>query len=163
MVTLVQGAFAQKSEEELNAERLALKEEITAKKAIARAEKLISLKTRSMGSSGLSSLDALVSASKSLLDLADANEAFLSKFRQNITASSDGTVDISEEKAHLDDYIQLAQNITLSITKAVAETGRIASITTEIKSISPLKAVSALKAVKYATDALSVATGELKL
>jgi hypothetical protein len=164
MVAMVQGTYAQKTADELKAERQELQTELKAKKTVKRAEKLDKLVEQGMpAASNVSSVDALATSSAALLVTTKANNDFLSKFKRTVTDNGGGEVDVTTEKAKLNDYAQLAVALGVSIASVAAETQKVQAIKDEIKSLSPAQAMPATKSVKFATDALDVCAGELQL
>ncbi|MDD3915272.1 MAG: hypothetical protein PHF76_11590 [Bacteroidales bacterium] len=164
MVAMVQGTYAQKTADELKAERQELQTELKAKKTVKRAEKLDKLAEQGMPTaSNVSSVDALATSSAALLVTTKANNDFLSKFKRTVTDNGGGEVDVTTEKAKLNDYAQLAVALGVSIASVAAETQKVQAIKDEIKSLSPAQAMPATKSVKFSTDALDVCAGELQL
>lgn len=164
MIAMTQGVFAQKTADELKAERQELQTELKEKKVVEREKKLEKLAAQGMpASSGVSSVDALATSSAALLVTTKANNDFLSKFKRTVTDNGGGEVDVTNEKAKLNDYLQLATALGVSIASVAVETQKVQAVKDEIKSLSPTQAMPATKAVKFSTDALDVCGGELQL
>jgi len=164
MFALVQGTFAQKTADELKAERQELQTEMKAKKAVERTKKMEKLVSQGQpAATGVSSVDLLATSATALLKTTTANNEFLSTFKRTVTDNGGGEVDITTEKAKLDDYLKLAVSIGEQAAKVALEAQKVQKIKDEIKSLSPTQAMPATKAVTYASDALDVSGSELQL
>lgn len=164
MLAMVQGTFAQKTADELKAERQELQTELKNTKVVKRAEKLDKLVEQGIpATSNVSSVDALATTSAAFLVTTKANNDFLSKFKRTVTDNGAGEIDVTNEKAKFNDYVQLATALGVSIASVATESQKMQAVKDEIKSLSPTQGMAASKSVKFSADALDVCAGEMQL
>jgi hypothetical protein len=164
MFAMVQGTYAQKTADELKAERQELQTEMKAKKSVERTKKLEKLESQGQpAASNVSSVDLLATSATALLKTTRANNDFLSNFKRTVTDKGGGEVDITNEKAQLEDYVKFAITLGEQIANVALEAQKVQKIKDEIKSLSPTQAMPATKALTYSTDALNVSGAELAL
>lgn len=164
MVVVVQTAFAQKTADELRAERQEFQTELKAKKTVERTKKLEKLEAQSQPApSNVSSVDMLATSATALLKSTKGNNEFLSNFKRSVIENGGGEVDVTSEKANLSDYIKLGVTLGEQIANVASEAQKVQAIKDEVKSLSPTQAMPATKAIKYSTDALSICGEELQM
>ena len=119
ILVMQQNSFAQKTKDELKAEREVLKAEMKSKDAEdrkAKFEKLTEPKT-----SGISSVDELASNStKMLVSTKEINAIVPEMYKRTVGESVDGVADVTVKKPTLDELTALGLNIATQI-KAVSD------------------------------------------
>ncbi|GAB6393816.1 MAG: hypothetical protein MdMp024_0128 [Bacteroidales bacterium] len=158
----IQTTFAQKTSDELQAEREQLTSELKSKKVQERKDKLANLKAP--GAVGLESVDGLaVSATKLLVGTTKLNETVPEMYKRTIGETVDGVTNVTVEKPTLEELTALAGEIAIIISGVTDAQNSVKKVTDDVKSISPLKAKNALKSLNYSKDVLSLTLPELQL
>ena len=155
ILVMQQNTFAQKTKDELKAEREVLKAEMKSKDAEdrkAKFEKLTEPKT-----SGISSVDGLATNStKMLVSTKEINAIVPEMYKRTVGESVDGVADVTELTA-------LGLNIATQI-KAVSDAS--ASVTTasaDIKNAGMMQAPKGTKSLNYSKEVLGLVLPELNL
>ncbi|MFO0414387.1 MAG: hypothetical protein ACK50E_01950 [Bacteroidota bacterium] len=146
---------------ELKAEREQLVVELKSKEYLNREEKLVKLSDKTPGETGTQSIDGLANTSTGVLGTLKANNDILAKYKREVTDKGNGEVDITNYKASLNDYVNLAAGLVVAGTQIAAGTEQIKNAQADAKSLSPLKAKGALNSVSYSTEALKLAGEEV--
>ena len=162
ILVMQQNTFAQKTKDELKAEREVLKAEMKSKDAEdrkAKFEKLTEPKT-----SGISSVDGLATNStKMLVSTKEINAIVPEMYKRTVGESVDGVADVTVKKPTLDELTALGLNIATQI-KAVSDAS--ASVTTasaDIKNGGMMQAPKGIKSLNYSKEVLGLVLPELNL
>ena len=153
ILVMQQNTFAQKTKDELKAEREVLKAEMKSKDAEdrkAKFEKLTEPKT-----SGISSVDGLATNStKMLVSTKEINAIVPEMYKRTVGESVDGVADVTVKKPTLAELTDLGLNIATQI-KAVSDAS--ASVTTasaDLKSAGMMQAPKGAKSLNFSKDVL---------
>lgn len=163
IVSVQQNCFGQaKTNDELKAEREALKSEMKSKEVAdrkAKCEKLIAPKP-----SGISSVDELSTNSAKMLESTkEFNVIVPEMYKRTIGETIDGVTDVTVKKPELSELVALGENISKQI-KAVSEASTaVATASSDVKSASPLQAPKATKSINYSKEVLELVGLELGL
>ncbi|MDR3266875.1 MAG: hypothetical protein LBT24_04810 [Tannerella sp.] len=166
MLATASMGFAQeaKTADELKAERKEFQAEMKSKEAQKRAEKLAKLEQQGQPAAcNVSSVDMLATSSSALLNTVQETNKLLDNYKNDVIDNGDGNIDITTEKAKLEDYIKLSLTLAEASARVAVETQKLQSIKDEIKSLAPTQAMPATKSVNYSTDALKISSEELSL
>lgn len=162
ILVMQQNTFAQKTKDELKAEREVLKAEMKSKDAEdrkAKFEKLTEPKT-----SGISSVDGLATNStKMLVSTKEINAIVPEMYKRTVGESVDGVADVTVKKPTLAELTDLGLNIATQI-KAVSDAS--ASVTTasaDIKNAGMMQAPKGTKSLNYSKEVLGLVLPELNL
>ncbi|MBP6424513.1 MAG: hypothetical protein KA278_02195 [Flavobacterium sp.] len=162
ILVMQQNTFAQKTKDELKAEREVLKAEMKSKDAEdrkAKFEKLTEPKT-----SGISSVDGLATNStKMLVSTKEINAIVPEMYKRTVGESVDGVADVTVKNPTLDELTALGLNIATQI-KAVSDAS--ASVTTasaDIKNAGMMQAPKGTKSLNYSKEVLGLVLPELNL
>ncbi|MEN9907591.1 MAG: hypothetical protein RLZZ540_732 [Bacteroidota bacterium] len=162
ILLMQQNCFAQKTKEELKAEREVLKAEMKSKESEerkAKFEKLTEPKT-----SGISSVDVLaVNSTKMLVSTKEINILIPEMYKRTIGESVDGVADVTVKKPTLDELSALGLNIATQVKAVTDMSATIATATTDIKSAGMMQAPKGLKSLNFSKDVLGLALPELNL
>jgi hypothetical protein len=162
ILVMQQNCFAQKTKDELKAEREVLKTEMKSKDAEerkAKFEKLTAPKT-----SGISSVDVLAASStKMLLSTKEMNLLIPEMYKRTVGESVDGIADVTVKKPSIDELATLGLNITSQI-KAVGEaSASIAGASSDLKSAGVMQAPKGAKSLNFSKDVMALLVPELNL
>ena len=162
ILVMQQNTFAQKTKDELKAEREVLKAEMKSKDAEdrkAKFEKLTEPKA-----SGISSVDDLATNStKMLVSTKEINAIVPEMYKRTAGESVDGVADVTVKKPTLAELTDLGLNIATQI-KAVSDAS--ASVTTasaDLKSAGMMQAPKGAKSLNFSKDVLGLVLPELNL
>ncbi len=162
ILVMQQNTFAQKTKDELKAEREVLKAEMKSKDAEdrkAKFEKLAEPKA-----SGISSVDGLATNSaKMLVSTKEINTIIPEMYKRTVGESVDGVADVTVKKPTLAELTDLGLNIATQI-KAVSDAS--ASVTTasaDLKSAGMMQAPKGAKSLNFSKDVLGLVLPELNL
>jgi pantoate kinase len=162
MIVTVQTSFAQKTIDELKAEREQLKSELKSEDAQKRQKKLVELKDP--GTVGVESVDGLaVSAVKLLVSTKSFNTTVPEMYKRTIGETVDGVTDVTVKKPTLEELAALALEISTAVSGVNDAQNAIQKATDDVKSLSPMKAPKALKSLNFSKDAFSLVLPELQL
>lgn len=161
--SMQENSFAQeKTEDELKAEREVLKSEMKSKQAEERKEKFEKL--RAPGTSGITTIDQLMSSSTQILASTKYINAVLPDvYKRTIGETIDGITDITVKKPQLDELLELATSIALQIQAVAQASTAVAKAPEELKKASPMNAPKGLKSINYTKDVLTITGPELEL
>lgn len=162
ILVMQQNTFAQKTKDELKAEREMLKAEMKSKDAEerkAKFEKLTEPKT-----SGVSSVDGLAaSTTKMLISTKEINALIPEMYKRTVGESVNGVADVTVKKPTLDELSALVLNIASQIKTVAEGSAIVATAATDIKSAGMMQAPKALKSLNYSKDVLGLVLPELNL
>jgi hypothetical protein len=161
--SMQQNSFAQeKTNDELLAEREALKSEMKSKEAEERKTKIETLSEPK--ASGIASVDELsASSTKMLLASKENNVLIPEMYKRTIGESIDGVADVTVKKPTLEELTALALNISNQV-KAVADaSSAVTNASNDISKASPMQAPKGTKSLNYTKDVLALIGPELQL
>ena len=162
ILVMQQNTFAQKTKDELKAEREVLKAEMKSKEAEdrkAKFEKLTEPKT-----SGISSVDALaVDSSKMLVSTKEINALVPEMYKRTVGESVDGVTDVTVKKPTLDELSALGLNIASQIKTVTDMSSRVTSASSDIKSAGMMQAPKGAKSLNFSKDVMALVLPELNL
>jgi len=162
ILVMQQNTFAQKTKDELKAEREVLKAEMKSKDAEdrkAKFEKLTEPKT-----SGIASVDGLATNStKMLVSTKEINTIIPEMYKRTIGESVDGVADVTVKKPTVAELIDLSLNIATQI-KAVSDASEsVTTASTDLKSAGMMQAPKGAKSLNFSKDVLGLVLPELNL
>lgn len=160
-VTLLSVQIQAQTIEELKAERAQFKAELNSKDAVSREEKLAKLQEKAPGESGMQSIDGLALTSTGILVAVKSANDLLAQYKNEVKNNGDGEVEITTYKAKLSDYVKLGVDLLATVELIKAGTEQLKSAQADAKSLSPLKAKSALSSVDYSATALKLSGEEI--
>lgn len=154
-------AFAQeRTAEELKTERETLKAEMKSEAFQNRQKKLADLKDP--GSVGISSIDALVVNSNTVLVATKKNNEIIPElYKRTIGESIDGVTDVTVKKPTLDELLKVSENIVMTIKSVADQAPQLISAQGDIKSAGIMKVAKATKSLNYAKDVNTMTAAEL--
>lgn len=162
ILVMQQNCFAQKTNDELKAEREVLKAEMKSKESEdrkAKFEKLTEPKN-----SGISSVDELAANStKMLVSTKEINSLIPEMYKRTVGESVDGIADVTVKKPTLDELSTLGLNIATQIKTVSGMSATIASASTDLKSASMMQIPKGGKSLNFSKDVLGLVLPELNL
>ncbi|MDO8317253.1 MAG: hypothetical protein Q7T12_07005 [Flavobacterium sp.] len=162
ILVMQQNCFAQKTKDELKAEREVLKSEMKSKDAEERKAKFEKLSEPKI--SGISSVDALAASStKLLLSTKEMNLVIPEMYKRTIGESVDGIADVTVKKPSLDELATLGLNIANQIKTIGEAAASVAGIAGDIKSAGIMQAPKGLKSLNFSKDVIALILPELGL
>ena len=162
ILVMQQNCFAQKTKEELKAEREVLKSEMKSKDAEERKAKFEKLSEPKI--SGISSVDALAASSaKLLLSTKEMNLVIPEMYKRTVGESVDGIADVTVKRPSLDELANLGLNIANQIKTIGEASASVAGIAGDIKSAGIMQAPKGLKSLNFSKDVISLILPELGL
>jgi hypothetical protein len=162
ILVMQQNCFAQKTKDELKAEREVLKSEMKSKDAEERKAKFEKLSEPKI--SGISSVDALAASStKLLLSTKEMNLVVPEMYKRTIGESVDGIADVTVKKPSLDELATLGLNIANQIKTIGEAAASVAGIAGDIKSAGIMQAPKGLKSLNFSKDVIALILPELGL
>lgn len=162
ILVMQQNCFAQKTKDELKAEREVLKSEMKSKDAEERKAKFEKLSEPKI--SGISSVDALAASStKLLLSTKEMNLVVPEMYKRTIGESVDGIADVTVKKPSLDELATLGLNIANQIKTIGEAAASVAGIAGDIKSAGIMQAPKGLKSLNFSKDVIALVLPELGL
>lgn len=162
ILVMQQNCFAQKTKDELKAEREVLKSEMKSKDAEERKAKFEKLSEPKI--SGISSVDALAASStKLLLSTKEMNLVVPEMYKRTIGESVDGIADVTVKKPSLDELATLGLNIANQIKTIGEAAASVAGIAGDIKSAGIMQAPKGLKSLSFSKDVIALVLPELGL
>jgi CRISPR/Cas system-associated exonuclease Cas4 (RecB family) len=144
-------------------EREKLQTELNSKETVERWEKIVKLLEKTLKETGVQSVDGLAKTAVGALIAVKSGNDVLSEYKREVADKGNGEIDITTHKAKLDDYVQLATNLTATSALIAAGTEQLKSAQDDAKKLSPLKAKPALQSVSFSTDALKLSAEEVAL
>jgi hypothetical protein len=161
--SMQQNCFAQaKTNDELKAEREALKTEMKSQAVLdrlAKMEKLEAPKT-----SGIKSVDDLAGSSSAMLVSAKENNKLIPEmYKRTIGETIDGVTDVTVKKPTLQELEALATNLGTQILAVSNATSAVKSATDDVSKASPMQAPKGTKSLNYSKDVLGLLAPELQL
>lgn len=155
-----QNCLAQKTNEELKAEREVLKAEMKSKDAEERKAKFEKLSEPKP--SGISSVDGLAANSaKLLVSTKQINELVPEMYKRTVGESVDGVTDVTVKKPTLQELAALALDITNQIDAVSAMTSNVAAASNDVKSAGMMQAPKGTKSLAFTKDVLSLVLPEM--
>ncbi len=162
ILVMQQNCFAQKTKDELKAEREVLKSEMKSKDAEERKAKFEKLSEPKI--SGISSVDALAASStKLLLSTKEMNLVVPEMYKRTIGESVDGIADVTVKKPSLDELATLGLNIANQIKTIGEAAASVVGIAGDIKSAGIMQAPKGLKSLNFSKDVIALVLPELGL
>ncbi len=162
ILVMQQNTFAQKTKEELNAEREVLKAEMKSKEAEERKVKFEKLTMPA--SCGLASLDGLsANTGGMLVSMKEINSLVPEMYKRTIGESNDGITDVTVKKPSVEELLQLMTLITTQLTSVTTAAASISSVSSDISTLSLLQIPKAKKSLAFTKDVLSLLPAELNL
>lgn len=162
ILVMQQNCFAQKTKDELKAEREVLKSEMKSKDAEERKAKFEKLSEPKI--SGISSVDALAASStKLLLSTKEMNLVIPEMYKRTVGESVDGIADVTVKRPSLDELATLGLNIANQIKTIGEASASVAGIAGDIKSAGIMQAPKGLKSLNFSKDVISLILPELGL
>lgn len=162
ILVMQQNCFAQKTKDELKAEREVLKSEMKSKDAEERKAKFEKLSEPKI--SGISSVDALAASStKLLLSTKEMNLVVPEMYKRTIGESVDGIADVTVKKPSLEELATLGLNIANQIKTIGEAAASVAGIAGDIKSAGIMQAPKGLKSLSFSKDVIALVLPELGL
>lgn len=162
ILVMQQNTFAQKTKDELKAEREVLKSEMKSKEAEerkAKFEKLTEPKT-----SGIPSIDALAeNSTKMLISTKEINALVPEMYKRTVGETVDGVADVTVKKPTLVELTDLGLNIANQIKTISDMSSNVASASTDLKSASMMQAPKGTKSLNFTKDVLGLVLPELNL
>jgi hypothetical protein len=161
--SMQQNCFAQeKTQEELKAEREALKSEMKSKEATDRKAKLDKLVAPAP--SGIQSVDNLAVSSTAMLAKTKENNTLIPEmYKRTIGETIEGVTDVTVKKPTLEELTNLATNLGIQIKAVSDASADVANASNDISKANPLKAPKATKVLNYTKDVNSLLLPELRL
>lgn len=161
--SMQQKSFAQeKTKDELKAEREVLKSEMKSDEAQKRTAKFEKLQEPE--AVNVKTIDQLAISSTALLLSSKNLSAIIPEmYKRTVGESIDGITDVEVKKPELIELLDLSANIVLQIIAVKDIVELVGQATSDIKTMSPLKAPKALKSLKYSKDVLSLVAPEFQL
>ncbi|WP_264520941.1 hypothetical protein [Flavobacterium sp. N1994] len=157
-----QNCLAQKTPDELKAEREVLKAEMKSKEAEERKAKFEKLTEPKV--SGISSIDQLaVNSTKMLVSTKEINTLVPEMYKRTVGESVDGVTDVTVKKPTMDELTKLASNIASQIEIVTASSALVASASSDIKSAGLMQAPKATKSLNFSKEVMALVLPELKL
>jgi len=163
VIAMTQSVFAQKTADELKAERQELQTELKSEKTVSREEKLAKLVEKEPKETSVQSIDGLAKTSSGVLAVVKSTNDVLAQYKREVTDNNDGEIDVTIHKAKLDDYVKLASDLASTSTLIATGTEQLKGAQADAKNLSPLKAKPALSSVSFSTDALKLSGEEVAL
>jgi seryl-tRNA synthetase len=162
ILVMQQNCFAQKTKDELKAEREVLKSEMKSKDAEERKAKFEKLSEPKI--SGISSVDALTASStKLLLSTKEMNLVIPEMYKRTVGESVDGIADVTVKRPSLDELATLGLNIANQIKTIGEASASVAGIAGDIKSAGIMQAPKGIKSLNFSKDVISLILPELGL
>ena len=162
ILVMQQNTFAQKTKDELKAEREVLKAEMKSKDAEdrkAKFEKLTEPKT-----SGISSVDGLATNStKMLVSTKEINAIVPEMYKRTVGESVDGVADVTVKKPTLAELTDLGLNIATQIKAVSDASASVTSASADIKNAGMMQAPKGTKSLNYSKEVLGLVLPELNL
>ena len=157
-----QNTFAQKTTDELKAEREELKSEMKSKEAEERKAKFQNLNEPK--NSGVSSVDELAkNSTKMLVSTKEINALVPEMYKRTIGESVDGVADVTVKKPTMDELLALSSNIATQV-KAVADaSASVSTAAADVKSAGVMQAPKGAKSLNYSKEVLGLVLPELNL
>ena len=152
------------TKEELKAERQAMKSEINSQKTVDRDAKIAELAEMShtVQTTGLNSVDGLSTSCMGFLNTVISTNDVLKEYKTEVKDNGDGEVDITKYKAHLDDYVNLANGLALASTQIAEASKELAKATDDVKTVKDPRQVRPVKiSVNFLKEALPVCADEV--
>lgn len=161
--SMQQKCFAQEiTNDELKAEREVLKSEMKSEDAQKRTAKF--KKLENPGLTNIVSIDQLADISATLLVSSKNVSAIIPEmYKRTVGETVDGITDLKVEKPELKELLDLSLNIASQVVAVKDATKLIEQASSDLKTISPLKARTALKSLNFSKDVLSLVGPELQL
>lgn len=157
-----QNCNAQKTPDELKAEREVLKAEMKSKETEERKAKFEKLTEPKV--SGISSVDGLaVNSTKMLVSTKEINIIVPEMYKRTVGESVDGVTDVTVKKPTMDELTQLASNIADQIETVTSSSALVASASSDIKSAGLMQAPKATKSLNFSKEVMALVLPELKL
>jgi hypothetical protein len=162
ILVMQQNTFAQKTNDELKAEREVLRSEMKSKESEerkAKFEKLTEPKT-----SGISSVDGLAeNSTKMLLSTKEINVLIPEMYKRTVGESIDGIADVTVKKPTLEELTSLGLNIATQIKAVSDASSSVANASADLKSANMMKAPKGAKSLDFSKDVLGLVLPELNL
>ena len=162
ILVMQQNTFAQKTKDELKAEREVLKAEMKSKDAEdrkAKFEKLTEPKT-----SGISSVDGLATnLTKMLVSTKEINAIVPEMYKRTVGESVDGVADVTVKKPTLAELTDLGLNIATQIKAVSDASASVTSASADIKNAGMMQAPKGTKSLNYSKEVLGLVLPELNL
>lgn len=162
ILVMQQNTFAQKTKDELKAEREVLKSEMKSKDAEerkAKFEKLTEPKT-----SGIASVDELAAnSSKMLLSTKEINVLIPEMYKRTVGESVDGIADVTVKKPTLDELTSLGLNIATQIKTVSDMSSTVAAASTDLKGAGIMQAPKGGKSLNFSKDVMALVLPELNM
>lgn len=157
-----QNCLAQKTPDELKAEREVLKAEMKSKEAEERKAKFEKLTEPKV--SGVSSVDGLaVNSTKMLVSTKEINVLVPEMYKRTVGESVDGVTDVTVKKPTMDELKSLATNIAGQIQTVSESSALVSSAAADVKSAGLMQAPKAAKSLNFSKDVLALVLPELNL
>lgn len=158
-----QNAYAQtKTNDELKAEREALKSEMKSKEAQERQKKLAKLEAPK--DCGITSIDQLAVSSATILGTTkNINIVVPEMYKRTIGETIDGVTDVTVKKPTPSELLDLSLNIATQIKTIADASSAVANASNDVKSASPMQAPKATKSLNFTKDVLAITSSELQL
>lgn len=162
ILVVQQNTFAQKTKDELKAEREVLKAEMKSKDAEERKIKFEKLTEPKI--SGIPSVDALAdNSAKMLVSTKEINALIPEMYKRTVGESIDGVADITVKKPTLDELETLGTNIASQIKTVSDASASIAALSSDIKNAGMMQAPKGIKSLNFSKDVLGLVLPELSL
>lgn len=162
ILVMQQNSFAQKTKDELKAQREVLKSEMKSKEAEERKAKFEKLSEPK--NSGISSVDALaVDSAKMLVSTKEINALVPEMYKRTVGESVDGVTDVTVKKPTLEELTALASNLASQIKTVSDMTSRVSSASSDLKGAGMMQAPKGAKSLNFTKDVLGLVLPELNL
>lgn len=162
ILVMQQNCFAQKTKDELKAEREVFKTEMKSKEAEERKVKFEKLSEPK--ASGISSVDDLATNSaKMLVSTKEINALVPEMYKRTIGESVDGVADVTVKKPTLDELAALGLNIATQVKTASEMSTTVSTAATDLKGASMMQMPKGTKSLNFSKDVLGLVLPELNL
>ena len=162
ILIMQQNTFAQKTNDELKAEREVLKTEMKSKDVEERKAKFGKLTEPKI--SGISTVDELaVNATKMLVLTKEINALVPEMYKRTVGESVDGIADVTVKKPTLAELSALALNITTQVKTVSDMSSSVAAASTDLKSASMMQAPKGGKSLNFSKDVMALVLPELNM
>ena len=153
---------AQKTVDELKAERDVIKTEQKSETFQNRQKTIQELLKNTPPSVSVSSIDALAQNSRtSLQSVNDINNQLPDLYKRTIGETIDGVTDVTVKKPSMTELLSVSERIVTLTTSVSSETANIVKAQGDLKNVKPLQMSKAKKSVDYSVSANTAVTNEL--
>lgn len=161
--SMQQNCFAQaKTNDELKAEREALKAEMKSQAVIDRQSKMEKLEAPKACS--IKSVDDLAVSSTAMLVSAKENNKLIPEmYKRTLGETIDGVTDVTVKKPTLQELESLATNLGTQILAVSNASSAIKNASDDISKASPMQAPKGTKSLNYSKDVLGLLAPELQM